>query len=193
LNVVDRPEWNRLPTATDPWPYFVLVNDMFRYLVQSGEHKLNYVVGEPAVLRTSSFGSQARLQIFHPQDAWQDIASRGDAITYRFTNLPGCYRVRNVNQLARQRGFSVNLPASATNLDRIGEEQLDEILGPDNYRLARDPEEVNREMGEVRRGRDFFPWLLALFVLVLGAESVFSNRFYAIASTDSAATPDAST
>lgn len=186
LNVADRPEWNRLSTALDPWPYFVLMNDMFRYLVQSGEHKLNYIVGEPAVLRTSALGTHPRLQIFHPQDAWQDIASSGDTVTYRFTNTPGVYRVRNVNQIARQRGFSVNLTAAATNLERVRTERLDEILGAENYKIARDRDNVHREIGEARRGRDFFPWLLALFVLVLGAESVLSNRFYV---TPKSATP----
>ena len=185
LNVAGRPEWNRLPTGPDPWPYFVLVNDLFRYLVQSGENKLNYAVGEPAVLRTSALGSRPRLQIFHPQDAWQDISSGGDTLTYRFTNTPGIYRVRNVNEITRQRGFSVNLPAAATNLDRVPTDRLDVILGPGNYRIARDRDDVNREIGEARRGRDFFPWLLALFVVVLGAESVMSNRFYSNAKTES--------
>ncbi len=184
LNIADRPEWNRLPTAPDPWPYFVLVNDMFRYLVQSGESKLNYVVGEPAIMRTSAFGSRPRLQVFHPQDAWQDLASSGDTLTYRFTNTPGVYRLRNANQMTRQRGFSVNLPAAATNLDRITSDRLDEILGAGNYRIARDRDGVNREVGEARRGRDFFPWLLALFVVLLGAESVMSNRFYANSQTE---------
>ncbi len=179
LNVPNRPEWNRLPTGEAPWPYFVLVNDMFKYLVQSGERKLNYVVGEPAVMRTAALGENPRLQVFHPQDAWQDIASTADTVTYRFTNTPGIYRVRNANQNSRQRGFAVNLPASATVLDRIHTDQLDAILGSGFYRIAKDRDEVNREIGEVRRGREFYPWLLILFVLFLAAESVLSNRFYA--------------
>jgi hypothetical protein len=180
LNVAGRPEWNRLPTGIEPWPYFVLVNDIFSYLVQGGGSQLNYEVGQPATVRTTTLGISPRLQIFHPQNAWQEITATGDMVSYQFTNVPGIYRVRNTSRPDRQRGFAVNLPAAATSLDRIGKSELDKILGADNYRIATNQDQINRRIGEARRGRDFYPWILLLFVVVLGLEFVLANRFYPV-------------
>jgi hypothetical protein len=180
LNERGRPEWNRLPTGPDPWPYFVLVNDAFRYLVQSAGSKLNYEIGQAATARTTALGISPRLQIFHPENAWQEIVATGDLVSYQFTNVPGIYRLRNTNQLDRQRGFSVNLPAAATVLDRVDPQQLDQVLGAGNYQTATNQDQINRRMGEARRGRDFYPWILLLFAIVLGLEFVLANRFYPV-------------
>ena len=66
LNVAGRPEWNRLPTGPDPWPYFVLVNDAFRYLVQSGGSQLNYEIGQPATARIARAGHQPQAADLSP-------------------------------------------------------------------------------------------------------------------------------
>ena len=104
-------------------------------------------------------------------------------VSYRFTNVPGTYRLRNTNQRDRQRGFSVNLPAAATSLDRVDAAELDELLGAGNYQVATNRDQINLRMGEARRGRDFYPWILLLFAVVLGLEFVLANRFYPVIDT----------
>ena len=178
LNEPGRPAWNRLPTGPDPWPYFILVNDTFRYLVQSGESGLNYAVGETATIGTQELGNNQRLQVFQPTSNWQDIAATGDVLTYRFTDAPGTYRIRNVNLTSQQKGFSVNLPAAASDLTKVEDQQLQDLFGKNAYQVARNLDEIQQSVGEALHGRDYYPWMLAFAALALAVEFVLANRFY---------------
>ena len=76
------------------------------------------------------------------------------------------------------RGFSVNLPPSATDLTRVTTAELDAKLGADRYQLARSHDEIDREVGEARVGREFYPLLMLALAGVLALEQLLSNRFY---------------
>ena len=94
-----------------------------------------------------------------------------------FTTTPGVYRLKPAEANA-PRGFSVNLPLEASDLKRIDEEQLDVALGEGHYKIATKQEEIVREQGQQRVGREFFPFLVFLVALIFGLESVLANRFY---------------
>ena len=76
------------------------------------------------------------------------------------------------------RGFSVNLPESASQLTRLAREDLDELLGAGRYHFARSQDEIVLGVGEARMGREFYPFLLPLLALILGLEHLLANRFY---------------
>ena len=76
------------------------------------------------------------------------------------------------------RGFSVNLPAEITRLERIPPAELVEALGAKRARLARTPEEIELRVGLGRLGRELFPALILAVALVLAAEQWLANRFY---------------
>jgi hypothetical protein len=176
LNVRGRPVWNRLPTGIDPWPVFMLVDTMFRYLVQQGESRLNYEVGQPVSLTVRDGGGTSRYQLFVPTGIWQDVTAAKNRIALQFADVPGTYRLRS--EVGSDQGFSMNLPTDATRLERIDAEDLDRWFGKDGYRLARSREEVNRDVGEARIGHEMYPWLMVLLVLLLALEHVLANRFY---------------
>lgn len=176
LNVRGRPAWNRLPTAIDPWPYWMLMDTMFRYLAQQGESRLNYEVGQPVSLTVPDDSGTSRYQLFVPTGVWQDVTAARNRVTLQFADVPGTYRLRSGR--GDDQGFSMNLPTDATRLERIDVESLDRWFGPDGYRLARSRAEVNRDIGEARIGHEMYPWLLVLLVLLLTLEHVLANRFY---------------
>lgn len=179
LNVPGRDPWNLLPTGPDPWPYFVLVNEMFRHLVQGGQTKLNYHIGDTATLPFPTVTRGERVQLFTPDGQWQDVSTQTPQVTYPFTRFPGTYRLLSQATKGTNAGFSVNLPETATMLTRVGQQQLEQLLGKDQFRVAREREEINRTIGEARAGREFFPWLMVFLVVVLGLEHLLANRFYA--------------
>jgi hypothetical protein len=72
----------------------------------------------------------------------------------------------------------VNLPAEASRLERIDRQQLEQALGPGRARLARTEAEIVREIDQARIGKEFYPFLLPLLVIVLALEYVTANRFY---------------
>jgi hypothetical protein len=171
--------WNELATGEDAWPCFVLVNEMFVHLVQSGQSRLNLLAGETAVLPNDPADYPERYQLFTPLDQPQDLLAREGRVTVRFTDNPGAYRLRGQHHgLPIVRGFAVNLPADSSDLSRLPREKLDELLGKGRYQLARSQDEIDRAVGNDRIGSEFYPLLVVLLVVGLALEHVLANRFY---------------
>ena len=95
------------------------------------------------------------------------------------TGAPGNYRVRaggdtdGVNQ-----GFSANLSPEASRLNRVTPDRLKEVFGDLSFRLAKNKEEIDRNVSLDRVGRELFPFLIALVAILLAVEHLLANRFY---------------
>jgi hypothetical protein len=178
-----RKRWNDL-TLGNALPYFVLVNELCDYLVESGNNQLNYFVGQSAVLPNDADQYPEQYQLFTPTRATgkdeppKTIKSDDSRIVYRFTEEPGAYRLKGSRGGSVVRGFCVNLPAEESDLERIEQEQLDQLLGAGRYQFASNREEINRGQGEARVGREFFSFLVLTAVLLLALEYLLANRFY---------------
>ncbi|PQO47721.1 BatA domain-containing protein [Blastopirellula marina] len=174
----ETPAWNTLFTGFDSWPFFVLSNQMARYLVRSGEERLNYFVGERASLLTGPQQAEQTHLLFTPRggDPQEVIPDRG-LIIIPFTDQIGTYRLRPLGG-GPSLGFSVNLPPYSTQLSPLAPEELNEIFGVDRYQLAKEQSEIEREQGKARVGREFFSPLILLVALMLAMEFALSQRFY---------------
>jgi hypothetical protein len=93
---------------------------------------------------------------------------------------PGIYFLRGTMGGPVSRGFSVNIPASDTQLTQATTEQLDLLLGAGAYRIARDREEVDSSVGQARFGRELYPLMMLFVAALFLAEQIMSNRFYQI-------------
>jgi hypothetical protein len=173
----DHPTWNEL-AGEDAWPRFVLVYEMMRSLVKSGQTRLNLLAGETAVLPNDPAEYPDRYQLFTPLDQPQDVLASGGRVTIRFTEQPGAYRLRGQKNGPLVRGFAVNLAGDTSDLTRLPRERLDEILGRGRYQLARSKDEINRAVGTDRIGSEFYPLLVTLLACLLGMEHILANRFY---------------
>ncbi len=178
LNLRGRQPWNELPTGTDAWPYFVLINEMLRYLVDTAGVKLNYLAGETAVLPNNPERHPDRYQLFTPLGQPQESPASDGRVVVRFTEYPGAYRLKGYRDGPVVRGFSVNFPESASRLQRIDRARLDTLLGADRYHFARNRDEIVLGIGKARLGFEFYPWLICLVALLLGMEQLLANRFY---------------
>lgn len=173
-----REAWNELPTAPDAWPFVVLADQIVQYLDGSRQATNNYLCGQLAVLPQREAEDPERYELFLPSGATQDVAPRGGAVTMKFTDLPGHYRLKGFRNGPVLRGFSANLSAAATNLDRIDRKTLDELLGADRYQFSRTRDEIDRGIGATRVGREFYPYLLVAFAAVFALEHLMASRFY---------------
>ncbi|EAQ80523.1 BatA domain-containing protein [Blastopirellula marina] len=174
----ESPPWNTLFTGFDSWPFFVLTNQIAKYLVRSGEERLNYFVGERASLQTGPLQAEQTHLLFTPRggDPQEVIPDRG-LITIPFTDQIGSYRLRPLGG-GPAIGFSVNLPPYATQLIPLAAEELNGIFGADRYQVAKEQSEIEREQGKARVGREFFSPLIMLVALMLAIEFALSQRFY---------------
>jgi hypothetical protein len=172
-----RQAWNEL-AGPDDWPRFILVNELMRYLTQHDAGRYNYDTGEDAVLSNRTDKDPARYMLFTPGGSTQPVQARDDKLMISTTDTPGTYRLKGERDGPVARGFSVNLPASASRLERTTRAQLDTLLGAQRYQLAVDQEQLVREQGHQREGREFFPFLVALVAATLVLEQLLANRFY---------------
>jgi hypothetical protein len=170
--------WNELFRGRF-FPAWLLVRAMTSYLVQNDTESLNIKVGQIA-----SFDNDLRqypevYQVYTPRaDKLPTTVNTVEGqIRYRFTDDPGQYRLKGVEDPVL-RGFSVNLPESSTDLTRIEPDELDGILGPDRYQMATQQNEIQRQQGTTRRGQEFYPLLLLMMMVVFAVEYLMSNRFY---------------
>ncbi len=181
VSELERPQgrqaWNEL-AGPDDWPRFILMNQIMLYLTQHDAGKYNFDAGQTVVLSNRSDEAPNRYLLFTPQGETQPVLARNEQLTISTTDLPGTYRLKGERDGPVVRGFSVNLPARASSLERMDKESLDQILGPDRYQLAREREQIEREQGRQRAGREFFPFLMSILAVTLILEQLLSNRFY---------------
>jgi len=173
-----RDAWNELPTAPDAWPFVVLADQMTQYLAGTRASQLNFFAGQLASWVGHPEREPERYQLFLPAGVTQDVATRDGRGMVKFTEQPGQYRLRGFRDGPQRRGFSVNIPESATDLSRLDPGELDAWLGKGAYQLARDQQGIRRGIGEARVGREFFPFLVLMLVAVLAVEQLLANRFY---------------
>lgn len=173
-----RGPWNELPTSEEAWPYVVLMNELVLHVTDSTATRLNYSIGETAVLANDTSEHPERYQLFTPLEEPQELRAHDGEVVVRFTERVGAYRLKGVRSGPIVRGFAVNLPPQATDLVRMPTEKLDELLGEDRYQLASNQDEIELEVGEARVGREFYSHLLMLLVVILGVEQLMANRFY---------------
>lgn len=176
----DRPNrapWNLAISGNPSWPFLVLVDRTFGYLVQSQDSRLNYLVGQSVTLPIHSRPSE-RFSLLNPEGSWQEVSAAQQRLQIPSAQLPGVYRLRLGPEHTTPRGFSVNLPASVTRLERIDPELLAPVFGSDRLQIATSEDEIVRDIDEARMGREFYPFVLPVLAIVLALEYVTSNRFY---------------
>ncbi len=173
-----RAAWNELAFGENPWPQFILVNEMLLHLVASNEQRLNYLSGQVAALPRREQVDPERFQLFPPRGDSYDVVANQSQVTVRFTETPGSYRLKGNRGGIVLRGFSVNLPAEASDLSRADPKMLDEVFGPNRVQALRERQQIERAQGRQRVGREFYPLLMLLAAIVLGLEHTLANRFY---------------
>jgi hypothetical protein len=171
--------WNWLPTGDDPWPFVMLMDGIFLHLVGSADVKLNYTVGQTAIIPISPPRPSVTVTTPLGDAINQSLDALQGRLAVAATEWPGSYRVRAGGTEDRfDGGFSVNLPAAESRFDRLSKEDLDELLGEGNYRLARTHEEILRHVSLGRVGVRLFPWLVVVLAALLAAELAMSHWFY---------------
>jgi hypothetical protein len=173
--------WNLLPTGLDPWPFLALANGVAEYLAAAGDAQLNYSPGQTVVLRLAPEEQVASFALQMPDRSAvrQSLAPGQQDLSVAAAEALGNYRVRAGGQEGKlDRGFSVNLPAEITQLDRAAADAVVKALGEKRTRVARTREDIEVRVGLARMGRELFPWLILAVALVLAGEQLLANRFY---------------
>ncbi len=182
--------WNLLPTAPDPWPFLALANGIAEYLAGAGDVQLNYLAGQAVVIRLTPEEqvTSYAMQVPDGSALRQTLAPGQSDVSVTTTDALGNYRLRAGGREGRlDRGFSVNLPAEMSRLDRAPANEVVKSLGEERVRVARTRKEIEVRVGLARVGRELFPALIIAMALVMAAEQLLANRFYSKSSAETAA------
>jgi hypothetical protein len=180
--VETRTYWNDLTRGETSWMFMLLAEGIVKHLVGMGNQKSNFTVGEPVVLRPNVATLPTSCLLGTPQGTSErltpDPARREIAISN--TTEPGNYSVRSggVGQSALNTGFSANLPAGETRLQRVDMATLDRLFGADTYQVVRSPQEIEHGIARRRVGQDMYAAIMLLLACIFGVEYVFANRIY---------------
>ncbi|MCD4728760.1 MAG: hypothetical protein K8R46_13935, partial [Pirellulales bacterium] len=180
--VSDRPNnkpWNLLPVG-EAWPFMILANRTASYLVGGSDEHFNYLAGQTAVMQLDPAQQRRGYLLFTPDGTsttYPAVLDRRE-LPITTTDRVGNYRLLSGGEGQVDLGFSVNYAPKQTQLERITEGELSGVFGPVRYRLARTRQQIDRDISAGRVGRELFPPLILIVVLILALESFASNRFY---------------
>ncbi len=176
----DDPEaWNSLATGFEPWPFVILANETLLSAVDTTDDR-NVVAGAPAVVHLAARDAATALVRTPAGDDFPAaIDPKRASVTVTATQVPGNYAVRvGGDARAVRKGFSANLDPAAVDFVRLPPETLAGLLGP-GHRLARTEQELVRDVNLERIGTELFGWLAILAAVVMAADWIAANRFYA--------------
>ena len=176
-----------MASGIDNWPYFILINAIADTLVANRESRLNYRVGEVVALRNDEGMFPERYQLFTPTADLQEVRSVENQIQVSFIESPGVYRLKGQMAGPILRGFSANTLEIFSNLQRLGQQELDSKLGADNYQLARNQEDISFSVRQRRVGQEFFSPLILFVAMLVLLEHLIASRFYAKESANASA------
>lgn len=177
-NVRDRKPWNQREFR--PLTWFVVVYGMTRHVVQADSDSLDVRVGQTASLRNDLKKYPDSWNLFSPdpEKPSSKVATVNNSVTYPHTDTPGHYRLKGVLEGPVLRGFSANIDPATVDLTRIGPEDLDKVLSAGRYQLAKGEDDITRQQGQARKGREFYPLLMMMMFAAIVVEYLVSNRFY---------------
>jgi hypothetical protein len=148
--------------------------------VGASQQQLNYDAGQTVVLQLDPESTRRAYVVTAPGDVAFPLTAdlKQHVLVVTEPEKVGNYRVQAGGTSGVDRGFSVNLRPEQTRMDRLSQEDLDELFGSEKYHLARDRSQIERDVSLGRVGQELFPWVILLVAMILGAEHVVANKFY---------------
>ena len=174
--------WNGLTRGEVAWMWVLLAEGIAKHLVGIGSQAANFTVGESVVLRPNVSALPSSCLLGTPQGTSERITPDPirREIVISATTEPGNYTVRagGLGEAALNLGFSANIPASATVLQRVDGAVLDRLFGADAYQVVRTPQEIVFGTARRRVGQEIYAVIMLLLACIFATEYVFANRIY---------------
>jgi hypothetical protein len=171
--------WNDLPQN---WPFLVLTDQLFQLLSRQATANHTLRVGDPVVLpmTPTDKATEALLRLPDFTQRRIDLEAGDREIDLSSMVQPGHYQLAPANGPATAwlAAFSVNSLAGESDLRRLKEEDLDDLLGAKRYGVARDPLELSRSVNTGRLGQEMYGLLMAGLLIVFAWEQATATWFY---------------
>ncbi|WP_422927079.1 BatA domain-containing protein [Singulisphaera sp. PoT] len=177
--------WNEFPLPQgDSISFYILMNQAVPYLAGTTDDRLNFEAGvDDAVL---PIDPTRRLKNYLVQSADGKTteklspSSTTDSLIVVAPQSIGHWTVTSSSEDGDKvkLGFSVNASLLESEYVPLEAADLDVLFGKDGYKLANDAETLKGVVESVRVGREIFPLLMFLILILVTLENLLANRFY---------------
>lgn len=189
-------KWNNLFANSDPWPVFVLIRELFGWLLSKDNAVFNYSINEftsSQVFQQLSNNRGADIsRHIHLQSAQSPSGDNDAIIVYPPIGTafpigksldelvlcgghiwPGTYWIRGNKYLS---GLSLNPTNNDLDLRTISANQLDEWLGVGRYKLIKNRHKSSIANDSESQYHSLYDWLMILLVCFYLQERFVANR-----------------
>lgn len=187
----DPQAWNDFPLPVAGWGFFALMDQTAYYLAGTAGQRLIFESGEDATLAVDATRPFSGYTVKGPNGKTSDRTAESAGTGMVLVASPGeigQWRVTATSKdgPSRDLGFSVNPPHGEVQTTTLENKDLDVLFGKGNYQLATDAASLKHVQGVAIYGREIFPWVMALILLIVTFENVLANTFYREKSAGSA-------
>lgn len=173
--------WNDFPVVG--WGFLVVMDQTTAYLAGASGGRLQYDAGDDATLSLDPEKQFTGFTIKGPKAAQPERLNEAMTGPFLLVTSPGDLGQWTIfattkEGAKREYGFSVNPPLGEMSLTPLDPKDLDVLFGKDKYQLADDAASLKFEREKIILGREIFPWLMALILLIVTLENLLANTFY---------------
>jgi len=170
--------WNNLP---DSWSFLVLADSLLQYLTNASDLRCNYIAGEPVDLPIPEKQRFQQYLLRRPglRQTRGQLEPNASEILLADATDHGHYLLQAVDAAAGfEAAFAVNFRDDETDLTKITDEELQQLIGREQSVIIHDPEQLQAIQRTGRLGVEVLPLLLGLLLILFCAEHLMSNFFY---------------
>ncbi|MEZ6054932.1 MAG: BatA domain-containing protein [Planctomycetaceae bacterium] len=175
-------EWNLFPSPSGPvFTFIAFADELVRHLAQDSDVLLTYDAGEQPVLRLEPSDEPQSFLLQQPEFRQARLTLPAGETLLRIpdADVIGAYVLKEQSDGGETvSGFSVNAPSGESDFTRVSVEELDGIIGEGRYQLAESIGELQENINIADLGRELFPLILAVVVLIFCGEHFLANWFY---------------
>lgn len=171
-------QWNNFVTS---WSFVMLVDKVLQHLTGANQLKRNFIAGDAIDFPIPVSQRFEQYLVRRPGLRQTRGSLAPDEASILLTDAidPGHYRVKPFESPSSfEAAFAVNFRDEETDLTRIGDGTLEQLLGTDRVTIVHNPAELRRAVRVGRLGVEVFPVLMGLLILLFCAEHLMANFFY---------------
>jgi len=171
--------WSVLPVLPE---YPILLQELLRYLAGNQDAGVNLSVGDrfdqPVLMSNQHLllrlpdGGKQRLT-----PAKQPGSDDSFRVTFDETSQQGLYQIDAIEEVLARRKFVVNMNPEESELNRVNEAELRDLLGGTNLTWVPPSVSIEELAGRLHTVTELFPYVIGLLMLILAIESWQAFRF----------------
>lgn len=171
-------QWNNLVSS---WSFVALADGVLQHLTGAHNIRRNFIAGEAIELPVPVSQRFEQFLLRRPglRQTRDSLPPEESSILLTDAVDPGHYRVKPFESPSSfEAAFSVNFRDEETDLTRMSDDNLINMLGKDRVSIVHNLDELQRAVRVGRLGVEVFPVLMGLLVLLFCAEHLMANYFY---------------